>query len=686
MKLSHIFAMAALPLALVACKEDSKKKQPELNQDVAAAKALVRELNAVLPIDSIETEIASLESDNNSLENLLAGDAAELNNSLDLVVLSLQQALLAFCDVDQTDPENPVYSFKTVADSQLVDINSEFYFGNWELAGSYILTEKVEVVVDPDTQVETTVTTYRIEGDGVAFTNTLTDAVISLNLALLLPEAPTMSTAFTIETLALTNAVSGLQLSTSDTDATLALPLFMAEATEAAKLVAPVFIEQYEGGFAVDNLQDTLLTGNVDLKLAVSATAIDRESLAVEGTVVGNAASFEIDYSATTATGFKAELLNAAAVRVGSDASDWVYSSGGGIGSGKYSNFNIITDQFTHNEKDFSSVALLDDDGTLGLSWTSSDSETDSISYFETPAHALEALLAIGNAGVPTISYQDDDEILTFDVTGLGEDLDDSDTHDYKLSVTSKTRIKILKDDANDSFEVRINFGKKSWDTYSKYYFNGDDFSVASFIYDELTRQFIEQPAVAIEGDFPVFANMNEFLDSTHAFSGKNYLDLTLNDLAYTAVPKFDFELDIDGDGDLTIAETDENISSAKVTSIDFFENTCASSVDCVDPVEFDFAELGVSKHEKETDTGEMLQVEETTDGILFTLSKDTVQVLVSSHSGQNIEDGFELHFGDLKMIVNVSGATATGTMEYKGKVVGSIGEQGDSYVISYID
>jgi len=151
-------------------------------------------------------------------------------------------------------------------------------------------------------------------------------------------------------------------------------------------------------------------------------------------------------------------------------------------------------------------------------------------------------------------------------------------------------------------------------------------------------------------------------------------------------VTEFKFELDIDELGGLNLAETETGISTAVVSGIEFFKDSCTATVSCTDRVSFEYEKLGVSKHEKELAFGRLVQVEETTNGFLVTMSKQANQLQISTGQSEGVINNYKVYFGDLKMIINLAGSVAKGNLFYKNIIVGEVSGLDGQYTIEYIN
>jgi len=679
MKLSHLFAVAALPLALTACNPDPKNPggntDPDKDQNVKAAKAALLDLQGLMPLDSVETKTAQFRATNRALEDLLTDDVANLDSALDVTLLALQQALTGFVIKNDDDPEAITYQFATAETEVSAKIGNSTLFGNSQLAGSFKLIETTEDVTDPETQEVTTVTKHHIVADNLTVTDIVSGNVVTTDMRLALPDVAQLELTFGIEQFEFSSTDTLRKLFLEGENATLSAPLNAAQVdTPVLTFNATFSAEQYETDFADENLTATLASGELNYSADLVNDILKRTQLSLNGSIGAESALFSLDYQATVASELKAQLLNATGYRVGDDASGWLETEDNLISRNNDAKLSMNAGDVEYVDK--ISLFLTTDNVTEGVrvfNWYSGVSK--SLSFYDHQSFAFEALIEYLNDTAKLIINGHE-----FDISGVGLQLESSDIAEFS-DATDSFLIRIYWDEANSVFVVKEFLSAINvYVEREKYYFNeeSDTFSKSVITFDEELKPMESQP---VQFDFSFrFASgdnslsaKNSFLDKYHAFQGKSFVPLTVNEMSYTGLVDFTFGLDISNNADDLTVET----NSAKISDLLFYTGVCDFDMACT-PVEFNFDELGVAKFQLEQD-GVTFDAEEIEGGLFYTLSKDDKNVVIT----QNRDDALDILFGKLAIQLNLGEAT-TGDVLYNNANVGSVTEVDGQLTVTF--
>ncbi len=681
MKLSHLFAVAVLPLALTACNPDPKNPggntDPDKDQNVKAAKAALLDLQGLMPLDSVETKTAQFRATNRALEDLLTDDVANIDNALDVTLLALQQALTGFVIKNDEDPEAITYQFAAAETEVPAKIGNSTLFGNSQLAGSFKLIETTEDVTDPETQEVTTVTKHHIVADNLTVTDIVSGNVVTTDMRLALPDVAQLELTFGIEQFEFSSTDTLRKLFLEGENATLSAPLNAAQVdTPVLTFNATFSAEQYETDFADENLTATLASGELNYSADLVNDILKRTQLSLNGSIGAESALFSLDYQATVASELKAQLLNATGYRVGDDASEWLETRDNYViwkGIAELS-MSAETIGFDHVPMIYLTTGQITE-GIRTFNWFSGASQ--SISFFDKPSYAFEALLADLN-GSPSLTLFG----IEFDLTGIGFDLATNTSEIYQDEL-AENKIRVTWDEGNSVYIVATYFSLKDrYDDDQKFYIDSENgvFTRTEFTgdFDSEGKRIETTPeTLAFEFRFASGANAletkNIFLDKYHQFSGKAYLPIDVQSDSYTAQVDFGFALDIQNKNDDLALEA----NSAKITDLLFYTGACDFDMACT-PVEFNFDELGVAKFQLEQD-GVTFDAEEIEGGLFYTLSKDDKNVVIT----QNRDDALDILFGKLAIQLNLGEAT-TGDVLYNNANVGSVTEVDGQLTVTF--
>ncbi|MDX1475439.1 MAG: hypothetical protein R3309_14795, partial [Reinekea sp.] len=474
MKLSHLFAVAVLPLALTACNPDPKNPggntDPDKDQNIKAAKAAMLDLQGLMPLDSVETKTAQFRATNRALENLLTDDVANLDSALDVTLLALQQALTGFVTKNDDDPEAITYQFAAAETEVSAKIGNSTLFGNSQLAGSFKLIETTEDVTDPETQEVTTVTKHHIVADNLTVTDIVSGNVVTTDMRLALPDVAQLELTFSIEQFEFSSTDTLRKLFLEGENATLSAPLNAAQVdTPVLTINATFSAEQYETDFADENLTATLASGELNYSADLVNDILKRTQLSLNGSIGAESALFSLDYQATVASELKAQLLNATGYRVGDDASEWLEVDDNSILRKQDSKFSMLTSGFEFSDK--GTVFLTTDtitDGVRTFNWFSGTSA--SLSYFDKPSYAFEALLVEVN-GSPTVTV----DSIEYDLTGIGSELASNLSKTYQ-DENAETTIRVTWDEEQSTFFVELYLPfTDEYVSAKNFYLNPDD-------------------------------------------------------------------------------------------------------------------------------------------------------------------------------------------------------------------
>ncbi|WP_196160197.1 hypothetical protein [Reinekea sp. G2M2-21] len=675
MKLSHLFAVAALPLALTACNPDPKNPggntDPDKDQNVKSAKAALLDLQGLMPLDSVETKTAQFRATNRALEDLLTDDVANLDSALDVTLLALQQALTGFVTKNDDDPEAITYQFAAAETEVSAKIGNSTLFGNSQVAGSFKLVETTEDVTDPETQEVTTVTKHHIVADNLTVTDIVSGNVVTTDMRLALPDVAQLELTFGIEQFEFSSTDTLRKLFLEGENATLSAPLNAAQVdTPVLTFNATFSAEQYETDFADENLTATLASGELNYSADLVNDILKRTQLSLNGSIGAESALFSLDYQATVASELKAQLLNATGYRVGDDASEWV----------SVKDKRISTDTDAVLEVSFDDVSISDSafflDGTgetpdfrmQRITWY--DGELNSFIYHDSLSVLFEDMLVSLNEG-PVIEVYG----VGYDVSGIGNLLL-TENEVFIEGPEGDGLSLVIRWNANmERFELlRFENVTNRFTPFANYYFNTTSDQVAKSTFTQSTEGEIESEKVSLEFDYHYAADRNASLTKYHSFSGKSYKQISLDDLPYTSLIDFEFDIAFKNENLDNLQSVED---SEKITSVSFYTGACDFDMAC-SPVEFNFDELGVAKFQLEQD-GVTFDAEEIEGGLFYTLRKDDKNVVIT----QNSDDALDILFGKLAIQLNLGEAT-TGDVLYNNANVGSVTEVDGQLTVTF--